>query len=110
VIESYLVHFEQSPLPHLLQSTNLTRLLLPREENFPIPSLANLSDNMELINLELRPSFPQDYSLATTIRFEFFGIVLSLDTTRSRILIKSSPSILSCRNVAQQLEIIIQEV
>lgn len=106
----YLIHFEKSSLAHLLESTDFTGFLLPGKEDFTISTLTDLSDNMELIDLELRPSFSEDYSFAATVRFEFFDIFIAFECARSRIIIKSGSSILSCGNISQELKVIIKKV
>jgi hypothetical protein len=63
----YLVHLEQCPLPHLLQRADLARLLLPGQEHLAISTLADLSDDVELVDSELSPPPTQEYAFATTV-------------------------------------------
>lgn len=47
--KTHLIHLEQRPLLHPLQSTHLTCLLLSGQKDLAISSLADLSNDVELL-------------------------------------------------------------
>jgi hypothetical protein len=57
----------QSLLLHLLESAHLTSLLLPRKIHFTITSLADLRNDMELIDPKFGASLSEKYPLTSTI-------------------------------------------
>lgn len=65
---------------------------------------------MELVDLELRPSLSEQNSLPSTIRFEFLVVFARRKASGSGILVKRSSALLPGRNIAQGLEIVVQEV
>lgn len=46
-------------------------LLVPRKVDLPVPSLPDLSKDVELVELELRPALAEDDSFTTFVRGPF---------------------------------------
>ena len=64
---AHLVHFEQSTLLHLLEGTDFPSLNLASQEYFAIPTLAYLSNDVELIDSDLGATLSQDHTLAARV-------------------------------------------
>ena len=107
---AYLVHLVQRPLFHLLQSTDFSRILLSRQEYLAVPTLADLGDDMELIDFEFGSSSAQEDALAATVGFEFLRILQRFQIAGGRIAVEFSASFLARGEVSQSLKVVIQEI
>lgn len=108
--ETNLVHLEQSLLSHLFQRTNLSGLLFARQVHLAISTLPNLSDDVELINLQLCSSPPQKDSLAPAVRLELLGIFRRGEAPRGGVRVEISPPLFTRADISQELEIVVQEI
>jgi hypothetical protein len=70
----YLVHLEECPLPHLLESTYFARVLFTSQEYLTITTLTDLCDDVELIDFELCAATAENNSLSSGIRLELGSI------------------------------------
>ena len=56
--------------------------------------MANLRDDLELVDLEFDTTLAEECALAATIRFEFLGIFCLAEIPLRRVLIEPSPTVL----------------
>ena len=109
-IDAHFFHFKQGSFLHLLQCTNLTGFLLPRKEYLAIPALANLCNDMELVNLELCSATTKKDTLASAIGFEFFRVLRRIETAGSSVVIEFGASFFARCEVSQVLKIVVEEI
>jgi hypothetical protein len=107
---TYLIHLEQCPFTHFLQSAYFASLLLPCQIHLTVSALSDLSYDVELLHPQFCTPSPQKYTLASTIRLELFIEVRWGEVARSRIFIECGPTLLARTDVAQELEIVIKEI
>lgn len=74
-----LVHLGKSTLAHLLESAHLIGVRLAGEIHRAVATLADLSDDAELINAELCTAFAEKYSLTSIVALKLFGVCLAGD-------------------------------
>ena len=65
--QTYLVHLEKRPFLHLLKSAHLMSIGLASEVDLSISTLADLRNDLELINLELDATLAEKSTLAATV-------------------------------------------
>ncbi len=76
---AHLIHLEQRLLFHLFQRADLPCLLLPGKKDLAISTLANLGDDMELVDAKLGTPPAEKYAFAPTVTLELFRILRGLE-------------------------------
>ena len=104
---THLIHLLQRLLAHPLERTDLPSLLSSSEIDITEPSLADLRDDVELVDSQTRPSSPQNHTLASTVRFPLLGIFSVRESPRRRVFVESFSTFLARRKISKHLEVVI---
>ena len=105
-----LIHLKERPFAHLLEGAYLAGLLLAGEVDLAVAALSDLSDDVELIDAELRAALAEDDALAPAVRLELFVVLGGRERAGGGIGVELGAAVLARADVAQELEVVIEEV
>lgn len=108
---SDLVELEQQLLAHDLQRADFPSILLLRQENLPVPTLSDLGENLEITLAQTNTTLPEIGTLSTSI-FRPDWVVVFFGSGRWfwELGTELVESILSSTNVAEEVEVVVEEV
>jgi hypothetical protein len=84
--------------------------LLARQEDLAVATLADLSDDVELLDLQLRASLAEQNALAAAVRLELFRVLGGGQRAGRRISIELRPSLFTSADVTKELKVVVQKV
>lgn len=108
--ETHLVHLCEGALLHLFERDDLLRLLVPSEVHFAVPTLPDLSHDMELLQAEFGPPFPERGPFALSVRGPFGGELLRGEVARRGGLLEGCEAGLARREVSQEVKVVVVKV
>lgn len=85
-------------------------LLVPCEIHFSVPTLTNLGEDMELVELEFRPSLAEEDPFTTLVRGPFLLRLLGRDGSRGDGALECCESLLPRVQVREEIKVMIIEV
>lgn len=107
---AHLVHFCERAFLHLFERDDLLRLLVPREVHFAVPALADLGHDMELLQAEFGPPFPERGPFALGVGGPFGGELVRGEVPRRGGLLEGCEAGFARREVGQEVKVVVVEV
>ena len=107
---TYLVHLEQCPLAHLLERTDLPRIRLACEKDLAIASLADLSNDLELVDLELDAALAKEGAFTTAVGLEFLRVFRLGELPLRGVFVEARTPLLAGSDVPKEIEVVIEEI
>ena len=107
---THLVHLEERPLLHLLQRTHLPRVCLACKVDLTISTLADLRDDLELVDLELDTALAEEGAFATAVGLEFVGVLLLSEIALRGVLVEAGTAVLAGSDVTEEVEVVVEEI
>jgi hypothetical protein len=106
-----LIELEEHPLAHDLQRTHLLGVLFLREVHLSVPALSDLGQDLKVTVTKPSSTLSEVGSFATEVLVQSCSVDLGRCVGGRRVLfMKLMESVLTCVDVAQKIEIMIQEV
>lgn len=107
---AHFVHFLKSLLLHSLQSTYFPSFLLASKVHFAIASLADLSNDVELLNPQLRSTPSQNYTLSPAVRFPLLLMLGMGKSPLGSVFVELDTPLFASSDVSEMLEVVVKEV
>ena len=107
---THLVHLEQRALLHLLERAHLARVGLAGEVDLAVAALADLGDDLELVDLELEAALAEEGALAPAVGLELLGVLGLGEPALLGVLVETGAALLAVRDVAEEVEVVVEEV
>ena len=83
---------------------------LASEIDLSISTLADLRNDLELINLELDATLAEKGTLAATVRLELLGILGLGEVALRSVFVEACTAIFTGGDVAEEIEVVVEEV
>jgi hypothetical protein len=108
---THFVELEEEPLAHYLERDHLSRILLLRQVNLSVSTLAHLRQDLEIALPQSCSPLPQVRPLAAQVLVPGLLVLFRLHGRRRRILrVELSEACLSVVHIAQQAVIVVEKV
>ena len=86
------------------------RVRLAREVDLAIPALADLRDDLELVDLELDAALAEEGALAAAVALPLLGVLLLREVPLRGVLVEAGTAVLAGSDVTEEVEVVVEEI